>query len=69
MVGKKVSKKAVTRNKIRRQLTEAIVALWKDLATGQDIVVYVREDLSQKPAEGATALKKALVQAGALAKE
>lgn len=66
VVGKKISKKAVVRNKIRRQLTEQLVTLWDQLEAGQDIVIYVKEDLSQAASEAGRELKVALERAGAL---
>lgn len=41
MIGLKASKKAVLRNKIKRQLREIIKALAENLKTGFDIVVTV----------------------------
>lgn len=66
VVGKKVSKKAVVRNKIRRQLTEQLAALWNQIGSGQDIVIYVKEDLSQASSEAARELKSSLERAGVL---
>lgn len=66
VVGKKVSKKAVIRNKIRRQISTELAALWPKLIKGQDIVVYVREDSSRNAVEAKKDLTKALGQAGAI---
>ncbi len=70
VVGKKISKKAVVRNKIRRQLTDQLQTLWPKFAAPLDLVVYVRDDLSQTPvATVAAELKKALSQAQATPKD
>ena len=49
VVSKKVSKKAVVRNRIRRRLTANLAARWQTLAAGYDIVVSVRSDVSELP--------------------
>lgn len=50
VVSKKVSKKAVVRNRIRRRLSAELASRWATVAPGYDIVVTVRDDLSQAPA-------------------
>lgn len=50
VVSRKVSGKAVVRNRIRRRLSELLSSRWEDIAPGYDIVVTVRADLSEAPA-------------------
>lgn len=69
VVSKKVSKKAVVRNKIRRRVSGVLEADWKTVETGYDIVVTVREDVSDMSAAGLkaatlTALRRADVISG-----
>lgn len=47
VVSKKVSKKAVVRNRIRRRLVETLAAEWATVSPGYDIVLTVREDVSK----------------------
>jgi ribonuclease P protein component len=49
VVSKKVSKKAVVRNTIRRRLIGAIREMWATLPGGYDIVVNVHADISRHP--------------------
>lgn len=46
IISKKVAKKAVTRNLIRRRLQALFQSTWQTLAPGYDIVVTVRRDIS-----------------------
>lgn len=67
VVSRKVSKKAVVRNRIRRRLAALAAELWQTVTPGCDIVVTVRGDLTQaSPAELKQQLVKALTQSGAL---
>lgn len=50
VVSKKVDKRAVIRNKIRRRLAAALAELWATVPDGYDIVVSVHSDLSGLPA-------------------
>ncbi len=56
VVGKKISKKAVLRNRIRRRLVATIQQKWQTVAPGYDIVITVREDVSELPPDQLTAL-------------
>jgi ribonuclease P protein component len=47
VVGTKVSKKSVQRNKMRRRVRAAIRELWPQLKTGYDMIVIVKKDLSK----------------------
>ena len=69
IVGKKVSKSAVVRNRIRRRLGAILAAEWQQIAAGCDIVVTVHVDASMtKPEQLQQDLTKALIGAGALTK-
>lgn len=46
VVSKKISKKAVVRNTLRRRISGILEAEWKTVTPGYDIVVTVREDVS-----------------------
>jgi ribonuclease P protein component len=46
VVGKKVSKKAVVRNRIRRRISGEIERRWTTLRAGYDIVISVHTDVS-----------------------
>jgi ribonuclease P protein component len=66
VVSKKVDKRAVVRNRIRRRLTELLREQWATLPGGYDIVISVHTDLSDAPAATlratlATALRRARV--------
>lgn len=67
VVSKKVSKKAVVRNTIRRRVSGQIEELWNSLLPGYDVVVTVRNDIAEAPAP---VIKKqvnqALASSGAL---
>jgi ribonuclease P protein component len=50
VVGKKVDKRAVVRNRIRRRLTGALFSEWATVGIGYDIVINVHRDVSELPA-------------------
>lgn len=47
-VGLKVSKKAVTRNKIKRRLQEALRLKWEKIKKGYDALLMVEKPISEK---------------------
>lgn len=48
IIGKKISKKAITRNKIRRKISEIIRMMMDNVKAGFDIVVGVKPDIIDK---------------------
>ena len=67
IVAKKISKKAVVRNRIRRRIVEFLHTQWGTVAPGYDIVVTAHQDISEftRPdLESATI--KALKRAGVI---
>ena len=69
VVAKKISKKAVVRNKIRRRSMEILAANWQTLTPGCDIVVTIRSDVAELAgAELQRQLLEALKRAGAMSK-
>lgn len=46
VVGKKVSKKATVRNRIRRRIAAILADKWQTVGPGYDIVITVRDDVS-----------------------
>jgi len=48
IVSNKVSKKAVSRNRIKRLLRESVRSHWDDIVAGYDAVVMVKSDVSDK---------------------
>ncbi len=69
VVSKKVSKQAVTRNRIKRRLAAQLAAMWQTVTPGCDIVVTVRADVSKLHSDDlAKELLFALTRAGALTK-
>jgi len=67
VVGKKVSKKAVIRNRIRRQIVGDVHRRWATLKPGYDIVVSVHQDVSELSADMlAQNITRALTQAGVI---
>jgi ribonuclease P protein component len=60
VVGKKVSKRAVVRNRIRRRLIEELRGRWATVTVGYDIVLSVHADISEAPA---SELREHLVRA------
>ena len=64
VVGKKIDKRAVVRNRIRRRLIGRLESTWATLPAGYDIVISVHSDVSQLPAPDLhAALAKALASA------
>jgi len=49
VVGKKVDKRAVVRNRIRRRLVALLRDQWGTLPAGYDIVISVHANLSEQP--------------------
>lgn len=60
VVAKKVSKKAVVRNSLRRRILEILARHWQRIQPGCDIVVTVKQDASDL---APTALDSEVVQA------
>src|SRR5687768_3137387 len=50
VVSKKISKKAVVRNTIRRRLSAQLKELWETIPTGYDIVINARQEVSKTAA-------------------
>jgi ribonuclease P protein component len=64
VVSKKIDKRAVVRNKIRRRLSAVLATIWKTVPSGYDIVVSVHTDVSKLPTHELTRLvSKALISA------
>ena len=51
VVSKKIDKRAVVRNTIRRRLSGALEQMWATVPAGYDIVVSVHADVSGLPAD------------------
>ena len=69
VVGKKVSKRAVVRNRIRRRLIGSLAGRWETVLPGCDIVVNVHTDISGLAvASLEDHLTRALTRAAAIAK-
>jgi len=65
VVAKKISKRAVVRNHIRRRLVEALREHWATVSPGYDIVISVHSDLTELSAASlAGHLQQALARAG-----
>jgi ribonuclease P protein component len=65
VVAKKISKRAVVRNRIRRRLAEELRLGLATVSAGYDIVVSVHSDISEMPAPDIRAhLDQALTRAG-----
>ncbi len=65
VVSKKVDKRAVVRNRIRRRLASELERRWATLTPGYDIVVSVHSDISMLPApELKEHLTRALTKVG-----
>ena len=65
VVGLKISKKAVERNRVRRQMQEIIRTSMADIQAGFDVVVMVKREIIGKPyQEVRMALIEALGKAG-----
>lgn len=68
VVSKKISKKAVVRNRIRRQISGILERRWQTVTQGYDIVVTVRQDTSDlTPAALEKVVVSALTKSGVLA--
>lgn len=67
VVGKKFSKKATERNRAKRIFREAVRAVYGDIRSGLDVVIFVKKTNSAEPKQEAikAELKKALEKAGA----
>lgn len=64
VVSKKIDKRAVVRNRIRRRLNGRLAEIWTTVAGGYDIVISVHMDLSELPTQQlATSLNEALSRA------
>jgi len=66
VVSKKINKRAVVRNRIRRRLAAHLADMWGTVATGYDIVISVHVDIADHSTEQlvlqlGTALKRAKV--------
>ena len=48
MVGLKVSKKAVIRNRVKRRIRESIRLMLKDIKPGFDIIVLTKPEIKDK---------------------
>jgi ribonuclease P protein component len=67
IVAKKISKKAVIRNRIRRRVVEFLRTRWGTVTPGYDIVITAHQDISALPATDLeTATIKALKRAGVI---
>jgi ribonuclease P protein component len=67
VVGKKVSKRAVVRNRIRRRIMSDLFSRWATLRAGYDIVISVHSDISDlSPNMLQQHLTQALGRAGVL---
>ncbi len=70
IVGKKVDKRAVVRNRIKRQLNEAISKCIPWVIPGNDFLIIVKKEALQKETEKLTTeLKKVLSKEGYLNEE
>ncbi len=67
VVSKKISKRAVVRNRIKRRLAAILRESWQTVKPGYDIVITARADVSESPATTLAAeLTAALRKSGAL---
>jgi ribonuclease P protein component len=65
VVAKKISKRAVVRNRIRRRLAGILRDEWQTVRPGYDIVVTVHQDIARESAKTLQeALTAALVRSG-----
>ncbi len=64
VVGRKVSKKAVVRNRLRRQLAAQLAELWATVPAGYDLVITVHAEPAANPAGLKKQLEQALTAAG-----
>ena len=68
VVAKKVSKRAVIRNRIRRRVIGVLEQKFETLKGGYDIVITVHSDISELPAAALTShIHQTLARAGVLA--
>lgn len=49
LVGKKFSKKAVERNKVKRQIATIFQDFWETIKPGIDIIVFLKKDSQELP--------------------
>lgn len=69
VVAKKIDKRAVVRNRIRRRLIEMVRELMPGIRPGCDIVISVHQNVAETPAsELQHQLSSALARSGAIAK-
>jgi ribonuclease P protein component len=67
VVSKKVAKRAVIRNRIRRRVSALFEEVWQTLTGTYDIVVVIREDVSELPkADLLKQIRSSLVKVGAV---
>lgn len=67
IVAKKISKKAVVRNRIRRRIVEFLRTKWGTVAPGYDIVVTAHQEISEiSKSDLEIATIKALKRAGVI---
>ena len=68
VVGKKISKKAIERNRAKRVFREAVRVIYDNIRPGLDIVIFVKKPNIQKlkPEALKTELKRVLEKAGAI---
>ena len=67
VVSKKIAKSSVVRNRIKRRLSTAVADLWQTVLPGYDIVISVRQDISEAPVAALRQqLELALRKSGAL---
>ena len=69
VVSKKVSKKATVRNRIRRRVSGILEERWQTVQTGYDIVITVREDVSDLAAPALNKLADTLLERAGLRSE
>jgi ribonuclease P protein component len=69
VVGKKVSKRAVVRNRLRRRIAADLARRWATLRNGYDIVISVHTDVRESSTEALAAhLSLALARVGVIDK-
>ncbi len=68
VVSKKVAKKAVVRNRIRRRLSGILAEQWQTVLPGYDIVILVHEDISELAADKLTAQLAGALNKGGVTK-
>ena len=65
---KKTAKRAVDRNRIKRQLRESMRRVWLEMATGYDLVLIVRTPLMGQPFDEIQAVLEKLLKKARLLK-